>query len=103
MTRPLDRLGELALVLGVHAGDSARDDLSALRGEAREEPRVPPVDGQRLVDEKGVDLALGAATASASTAVAIISVAISVAISVSSTTAAAFAASICVTHLCLTS
>lgn len=106
VARALDRLGEASLILGGDAGDATGNDLSTLGGEAREHPGVAPIDRQRLVGEEGVDLALGAATSATPVAIFTVTIAITaitIAVTISSTTAAAFAASINVTHLCLTS
>src|SRR5262249_24839965 len=47
-TGALDRLGELALLLGRHRGDAARHDLAALGDEALQEPHVLVVDLWRI-------------------------------------------------------
>src|SRR5690606_37388970 len=46
--RPLDRLGEFALLLAVNRCDAARDDLAALGHEALQQPDVLIVDGGRV-------------------------------------------------------
>ena len=55
--RPLDRRGELALVLRAGAGDPPRHDLPALRREALQPARVLPVD-RGFLDAELADLLL---------------------------------------------
>src|SRR4051794_14140026 len=49
MARALDRLGELALLLGRDGGDSAGNDLAALRDEALEQADVLVIDAGRVL------------------------------------------------------
>src|SRR3954471_20561167 len=57
MAGALDRLGELALLLGRDGGNSARDDLAALRDEALEQPDVLIVDAGRVLAGEGAGFA----------------------------------------------
>src|SRR3954471_15134993 len=53
----LDRLGELALLLGRDGGNSAGDDLAALRDEALEQADVLIVDSGRILAGERAGLA----------------------------------------------
>src|SRR5581483_7807222 len=53
----LDRLGELALLLGGHRRDAARHDLAALGDVAAEQPHVLVVDLRRLIARERAGLA----------------------------------------------
>src|SRR6185369_6909875 len=55
--RPLDRLGELALLLGRHRRDAARHDLAALGDVAAEQAHVLVIDLRCLVAGEGAGLA----------------------------------------------
>src|SRR5579884_4473102 len=55
-TRPLDRLGKLALPLGRDRGDPAGNDLAALRDEALQELDVFVVDLWRVRSREGAGL-----------------------------------------------
>src|SRR4051812_2687620 len=57
MAGALDRLGELALLLGRDGGDSAGDDLAALRDEALEQPDVLVIDAGRVLAGERAGLA----------------------------------------------
>src|SRR3954447_27018400 len=57
MARALDRLGELALLLGRDGGDAAGDDLAALRDEALEQADVLIVDAGRILAGERAGLA----------------------------------------------
>src|SRR4051812_14671625 len=57
MARALDRLGELALLLGRDGGDAAGNDLAALRDEALEQADVLIVDAGGVLAGKGAGLA----------------------------------------------
>src|SRR4028118_79671 len=60
MPRALDRLGELALLLGRHRGDAAGDDLAALGHEALEQADVLIVDPGSVLAREGAALAAAA-------------------------------------------
>ncbi len=57
MAGALDRLGQLALLLGGDRGDAAGDDLAALGDEALEQADVLIVDPGRILAGEGAGLA----------------------------------------------
>ena len=57
LTRPLDRQGQFALVLGAGSGNPPRDDFTALRGEIAECLGLLVFDYQTLVGTKAADFA----------------------------------------------
>ncbi len=61
MACALDGGGELALILGLDAGDSPVEDFAALRDEAPEQDDVFVVDVLDLLGREGADLAPGEA------------------------------------------
>src|SRR5512140_1085412 len=87
--RPLDRGGDLALVLRAVPADAPRDDLAALGQEVLELPLVLVVDLQVLVGAEPADLATAEAAPPALLAAALVAVTAAVAVAAAAEAAAA--------------
>ena len=56
IARPFDRRGHLSLVFGTVTGDPPGNDLSPLRDEISQDPRVLIIDVQFLIGTESTDL-----------------------------------------------